>query len=132
MSFSKPIKATRFNLAAKMNDLANSEVLEKSEDFYLEYAQNIDLFREKSLALRPGTSDLCGGFVWGDFHPVNDIDTASGVNIVGSNLGYDVLFPMNKAFSPFVTTIGHRGFIYIPSSGAASINSGKLKTTGWF
>ncbi len=108
MSFSKPTKVNRFNLAAKMNDLANDEILEKSEDFYLSYAQNIDLFREKSLAIRPGVTDLCGGFVWGEFHSTQLIDTISGIDIANTTLQYDSLYSVTQNQE-------HDGFLFIPS-----------------
>ncbi len=124
------IKYTRLDLAAKMNDLANNEVLGAAEDFFCTYLQNADLFYEKSLAIRPGTEDLCGGFVWGNYNTTTDINTTTGVSMATARLGYDPIYQTNRTFNPLITTVGPKGFIYIPSSGITSINSGSFTLRG--
>ncbi len=102
------IKLTRIDLAAKMDDLSNNEVLGVAEDFFCNYLQNADIFYEKSLAIRPGTEDLCGGFVWGKFNSTKLIDTLSGIASGTNSYSYDTLFSVTDNQE-------HEGFIFIPT-----------------
>lgn len=112
------VKVTRITLAAKMNDLANNEVLDKAEDFYCHYLQNANLFYEKSLAIRPGTEDLCGGFVWGTYSTTKLVDTLSGIGVANTTSGY-------RTLSPLTTGTVYPNTVYIPQ-GQTVLLSGNL------
>ena len=72
------------NLAAKMDNLSNSEVLNLNVDetgMIFEYLENADLYNTKALKNRKGVQDKCGGVVNSALNKTEFIDTTSGVSI---------------------------------------------------
>ncbi len=119
MALSKQNKVAKIDLSASMNNLSNPEVLAVSEKMYCHYLQNADLWFEKSLAVRRGTEDLCGGIVNQNFTGVRLVNVASGNLSSGSIVDWTDLPSVRTNIFDYPATI------YIPS-GTIALTSGTM------